>query len=65
MRPSVVGKCTSSIWIAANLSNTARGVSPGASGRNRARKVTCKTVGHEGYKDVRFDPMLELVKNGP
>ena len=35
-------KCTSSICIVANLSYTARGVSPGASGRNRARKVTCR-----------------------
>jgi hypothetical protein len=23
-----------------------------------------QAVGHEGHKDVRLDPMLELVKNG-
>src|SRR5208337_3624393 len=69
--PPELGKCTSSIWIVANLSNTARGVSPGASGRNRARRVMCRqewhedvqTVSHEGHKDV-FNSMLQLVKNG-
>jgi hypothetical protein len=33
---------TSSIWIAANLSSTALGVRPGASGLSRARSVTCR-----------------------
>src|SRR6478736_5687277 len=42
VRPSVVGKRTSSIWIAANLSSTALGVRPGASGLSRARSVTCR-----------------------
>ena len=40
VRPSVVGKCTSSICTAASLSSTALGVRPGASGRSRARSVT-------------------------
>jgi integrase/recombinase XerD len=42
MRPSVVGKCTSSICTAANLSSTALGVRPEASGLSRARSVTCR-----------------------
>ena len=50
--------------MAANLSRTARGVRPGASGRNRARKVHVQAVGHEGDKDMRLDPTLELVENG-
>jgi hypothetical protein len=50
--------------MAPNLSKTARGVRPGASGRNRARKVHVQAVGDKGHKDVRLDPVLELVKNG-
>jgi elongation factor G len=42
VRPSVVGKCTSSICTAAILSSTARDVRPGASGFSRARNVTCR-----------------------
>jgi RNA-directed DNA polymerase len=40
-RPSVVGRCTSIICIAANFSSTLRGVSPGASACRR-RRVTCR-----------------------
>jgi hypothetical protein len=40
VRPSVVGKWTSSIWMAANFSSTARGVSPGAGARRRYFSVT-------------------------
>ena len=39
---SLVGKCTSSIWMAANCSDRERGVRPGASGRRQARKLTCR-----------------------
>src|SRR5882757_9702592 len=37
VRPSVVGKCTSIICTAANLSSAALGVRPGANGLSRAR----------------------------
>jgi len=39
-RPSVVGKCTSTIWMADSDCNTARGVRPGADGDNFIRDVT-------------------------
>ena len=42
VRPSVVGKWTSSIWMAASLSSTARGVRPVKRGLSRARSVTCR-----------------------
>src|SRR5208282_6267926 len=42
VRPSVVGKWTSSIWMPASLSSTARGVRPAAIGRSLARSVTCR-----------------------
>src|SRR5215831_5464951 len=41
-RPSVVGRCTSIICIAANFSSTLRGVSPGASACRRRASVTCR-----------------------
>lgn len=41
-RPSVVGKCTSIICIAANFSRALRGVSPGASERNLSVRVMCR-----------------------
>jgi hypothetical protein len=50
--------------MAANLSKTARWVSPGATGRHRGSQGHVQAVGHEGYQDVRLDPMLELVKYG-
>jgi len=39
-RPSVVGKQTSSIWIVASFSSTARGVRPGANAVSRCFRVT-------------------------
>src|SRR5271166_3889399 len=42
VRPSVVGKWTSSIWMAASLSSTPRGVRLGTIGRSLARSVTCR-----------------------
>src|SRR5262249_24493445 len=41
-RPSVVGRCTSIICIAANFSSTLRRVSPGASACRRRASVTCR-----------------------
>src|SRR6516162_6910046 len=41
-RPSVVGRCTSIICMAANFSSTLRGVSPGASACRRRASVTCR-----------------------
>jgi hypothetical protein len=38
----VVGSHTSNIWIAANFSHTARGVSPGAKACSRFFSVTSK-----------------------
>ena len=50
MRPSVVGMCTSIIWMAANFSSTLRGVSPGANackrrhGYSRDHRPDCAQV---------------------
>src|SRR5205814_8446591 len=64
-RPSVVGRCTSIICIAANFSSTLRGVSPGASACRRRARVTCRQIGQKGNEDVRLDAGLELVKDRP
>ena len=61
MRPSVVGKCTSSICMAANLSSTARGVRPAASGCEPRAQRDVQAVGQEGDEDVGFDALFELV----
>jgi hypothetical protein len=41
-RPSVVGRCTSTIWIADSFSRIALGVNPGASWRAWNFSVTCR-----------------------
>ena len=61
----MVGRCTSSIWIAANFSSTERGVRPGARSRSRRRKRDVQAVGQEGDEDVGFDPVLQLVVDRP
>ena len=45
VRPSVVGKRTSSIWIATNFSRIALGVSPLARGFSLARKEYVQAIG--------------------
>ena len=50
-RPSVVGRWTSTIWMAANASIMARGV----------RQVRH----HEGDEDVPLDPLLALMEDRP
>src|ERR671914_1032449 len=64
-RPSVVGKCTSTIWMVENFSSTARGVSPGAKVRRRCLSVSFEAIGHKGDKDVCFNARLLLVVNRP
>jgi hypothetical protein len=39
---AIGGSCTSTIWIAAILSSTDLGVSPGARDRSRCFSVTCR-----------------------
>src|SRR5882672_11317439 len=61
MRPSVVGKWTSSIWMAASLSSTALGVRAGRQRLELGAQRDVKAIGQEGDEDVRFDAVLELV----
>ncbi len=64
MRPSVVGKCTSSICTAAILSSTALAVRPGASGFSRPQSDV-QAIGEEGDEDMRLDPLFGLMIDRP
>ena len=47
--------------MAANLSSTALGVRPGASGLSRGAQRDVQAIGQEGDEDVRLDALLELM----
>ena len=64
-RPSVVGRCTSTIWMVANASMMARGVRPLARGRARFFQGDEQAVGDEGDEDVGLDPLFALMEDGP
>ena len=64
-RPSSIGIQTSTIWIAANFSNTAAGVSPGARIIRRFLQSDLQAVRQESNQDVRVGPMLQWMIDGP
>ena len=64
-RPSVVGKCTSIICIVANFSKALRAVSPGASDTQALGQSDVQTIRQKRHEDVRFDPLLALMKDRP
>jgi hypothetical protein len=62
VRPSVVVRSTSTIWIAAIFSSTDLGVSPGARDRSRCFSVTCTlardtAAWREWVEGTTFDPV--------
>lgn len=61
VRPSVVGKWTSSIWTAASLSSTALGVRPGGQRLEPGAQRDVQAVGDDGDEAVRFDAVLKLM----
>lgn len=62
-RPSVVGKWASSLCMVAGFSSTALGVRPGGVPAETVAQSRVQAAGQEGDKDVRLDPVLDLVIN--
>ena len=60
----MVGKWTSSIWMAASLSSTARGEAGGQRPEPGAQRDV-QTIGEEGHEDVRLNALLQMVVDRP
>ena len=63
-RPSVVGRCTSTICTAQNFSSTVREVSPPATRPQPLPQTDVQRVGQERHQDVRLDAVHLLVMDG-
>jgi len=59
----VVGSHTSNIWIAANFSNTACGVTPRRQGLQSALQRYLQAVSEKRNEDVRLYAVLQLMIN--